>query len=76
MGVFEVLAEFIKRLNLQFLSKESYKNIISSFFSDHLFSISENVRPALAKCLALYVEKMNEERFFEGLLYPVISKMD
>ena len=38
--------------------------------------ISENVRPALAKCLALYVDKMHEERFFEELLYPTISKMD
>lgn len=38
--------------------------------------ISENVRPALAKCLALYVEKLHEERFFEDLLYPMITKMD
>jgi hypothetical protein len=50
-----VLAEFLKRLNNQFLSKEFYRTSIKKLFSDYLFVISENVRPSLAKCLALYV---------------------
>jgi hypothetical protein len=58
--VFEVLAEFIKRLNQQFLSKASYREGVRKIFTDHLFIISENVRPSLAKSLALYVDKMHE----------------
>jgi hypothetical protein len=76
VGVFEVLGEFIKRLNLQFLSRESYRHTLRELFTDHLFSIPENVRFSLTACLALYVDKMHEERFFEDLLYPALDSMD
>ena len=34
------------------------------------------MRPALAKCLAIYIDKMQEEKYFEELLYPTITRMD
>ena len=72
VGVFEVLSEFIKRLNNQYLSRESFKQTIRAIFSDNLYTIPEAVRPSLARSLALYIDKMHEERFFEDLLYSTI----
>jgi hypothetical protein len=60
VGVFEVLAEFIKRLNAQYLSKESFRQTIRAIFSDHLYTIPESVRPSLARSLALFIDKMHE----------------
>ena len=71
-----MLAEFIKRMNKEFLSRAHYREIITGLFRDNLFAISERVRPALAKCLSIYIDKMQEEKFFEELLYPTITKMD
>jgi hypothetical protein len=34
------------------------------------------VRPSLARSLALFIDKLHEERFFEDLLYSTIEKMD
>ncbi len=63
-GIFEVLTEFIKRLQQQFMMKDSYKNKIREFFAKHIFSAHGDVRGALAKGLAIWVEKMREEKFF------------
>jgi hypothetical protein len=59
-GVFEVLTEFIKRLQQQFMMKDQYKNKIREFFKNHIFSSHGDVRIALAKGLAIWVEKMRE----------------
>lgn len=75
-GVFEVLTEFIKRLQQQFMMKDQYKNKIREFFQKNIFSSHGDVRMALAKGLAIWVEKMREEKFFEELICPQIEKMD
>lgn len=41
-----------------------------------MFKSHGDVRLALAKCLAIWVEKMREEKFFEDLICPQIEKMD
>lgn len=71
-----MLCEFVKRMNQQFLAKEQYKSLIRDFFLQHVFTVAEEVKGPLAKCLALYVEKMHEEIFFENLIYPEVDRMD
>lgn len=58
-----------------FLSKNVYKKAIRKFFDTFIFVVDDSVREALTSCLALYVEKMHEEEYFENLLYPTIDKM-
>lgn len=75
-GIFEVLTEFVKRLQQQFMMKDIYKNKLREFFEKHIFTVEGDVRAAVAKCLGIWVEKMREEKFFEDLIYPQIEKMD
>lgn len=75
-GVFEVLTEFIKRLQQQFMMKDQYKNKIRDFLSRNVFTCHGDVRISLARAIAIWVEKMKEEKFFEELVCPQIEKMD
>lgn len=75
-GIFEVLTEFIKRLQQQFMMKEGYKTKIREFFAKNIFVTHGDVRNAMAKGLAIWVEKMRDEKFFEELILPQIEKMD
>jgi hypothetical protein len=59
-GIFEVLTEFVKRLLQQFMIKDQYRNRIRSFFTKFIFQTGGDVRSALSKCLAIWVEKMRE----------------
>ncbi len=59
-GIFEVLTEFIKRLQQQFMMKDQYKNKIREFIKNSIFITHGDVRSALAKALAIWVEKMRE----------------
>lgn len=34
------------------------------------------MRESLARSLALFVEKLHDEEYFEGLIYPHIDKME
>ena len=43
-GVFEVLTEFIKRLQQQFMIKDQYRNKIREFFSTHVFTVEGTIR--------------------------------
>jgi hypothetical protein len=63
-GVFEVLTEFIKRLQQQFMMKETFKTQIRQFFTDNIFTIEGAIRESFARCLAIWIEKMREEQFF------------
>ena len=51
-------------MSKDFLNKGVYRETIKELFSENLFVISERVRPSLAKCLAIYIDKMGEEVFF------------
>jgi hypothetical protein len=54
-GVFEVLAELVKRLPQQFLGKPTHRKLIRAFFDRSVFEVEGSVREALTRCLALYV---------------------
>ena len=59
-GIFEVLKEFIKRLQQQFMMKDQYRVLVRQFFTEYLYIENDAVRTALAKCLALWVDKMKD----------------
>jgi len=71
-GIFEVLTEFIKRLQQQFMMKDFYKGKIRDFFTKNIFIVHGDVRSSLAKAMAIWVEKMRDEKFFEELIYPQV----
>ena len=60
-------------MSKDFLSKPVYRKIIRRFFDTFIFVVDSSVREALTHCLALYVEKMQEEEYFEALVYPSID---
>jgi hypothetical protein len=54
-GVFEVLTEFIKRLQQQFMMKDFYKGKIREFLTKNIFTVHGDVRNSLAKAMAIWV---------------------
>lgn len=49
--------------------------MIRKFFDNHIFEVDGIVRESLTRSLALYVEKMHEDEYFENLIFPKIDKM-
>lgn len=54
-GIFEVITEFIKRLQQQFMMKDHYRNKIRQFFTNNIFIVHGDVRNSLAKTLAIWI---------------------
>ncbi len=54
------------------MMKDQYRNKIREFFATNIFTSHGDVRNSLAKAMAIWVEKMREEKFFEELILPQI----
>ena len=54
-GVFEVLTEFIKRLQQQFMMKDHYKTKIREFLSRNIFTSHGDVRISIARAISIWV---------------------
>ena len=70
-----MLSEFIKRLTQQFLAKDEYKKVIRAFYDKFIFNSTDEVRSTLAISMAIYIEKMHEDSYFEDLIFPEIDRM-
>ena len=72
-GTFEILGEFVKRLNSQFLLR--YKENFRAIFDKHLFE-STQTNTRLVQSLSVYVEKMHEMEYLENKLKPILAGCD
>lgn len=73
-GVYDVLCEFLKKLQQQYLDR--FRDQLRGIIEMGLFSNIAEIRRSVVKTLSIYIEKMHEVEYLEDRLAPKIKHVE